>query len=200
MIQNLIFEISFLQKTFRAYKFLYSSTRFGGHHQSLFFNFRFFSRESQSQQKLPKKVTHFVKKNLTHYMNLNFTHYMNLNSLIVWTSTSLIIWTSTHSLYKPQLTHYMNLNSLIIWTSTSLIIWTSTSLIIWTSTHLKLKIICYAVATQPKTFLNLLKIFQQTCFCLVPEKNICTPPFLDAQNCILEALWKEMSVYFCISL
>ena len=137
MIQNLIFEISFLQKNFRAYNFLYSSTRFSGHHQSLLFDFRFFSRESQSRQKLPKKVTHFVKK---------------------------------------------------------------TSLIIWTSTHLKLKIICYAVATQPKIFLNLLKIFQQTCFCLVPEKNICTPPFLDAQNCILEALWKEMSVYFCISL
>ena len=31
------------------------------------------------------------------------------------------------------------------------------------------------------------------------RKNICIPPFLDAQNCILEALWRQMSVYFCIS-
>ena len=101
MIQNLIFETSFLQKNFRAYNFLYSSTRFSGHHQSLLFNFRFFSRESQSQQKLPKKVTHFVKK---------------------------------------------------------------TSLIIWTSTHLKLKIICYAVAIQPKKFSEFAKDFPANMF------------------------------------
>ena len=78
------------------------------------------------------------------------------------------IYRKSHSFYnivllKKPLTHYMNLNSLD------------------------------AVATQPKNFLNLLKIF-----CLVSEKNICTPPFFDAQNCILEALWKQMSVYFCI--
>ena len=31
------------------------------------------------------------------------------------------------------------------------------------------------------------------------RKSICTPPFLDdAQNCILEALWKQMSDFFCI--
>ena len=37
----------------------------------------------------------------------------------------------------------------------------------------------YNTAIQPKTFLTL-QIFQHTCFCLVPEKNICTAPFLDA--------------------
>ena len=50
-----------------------------------------------------------------------------------------------------------------------------------------------AVATQPKNFLNLLEIF-----CLVSEKNICTPPFFDAQKCILEALESKcpfISVY-----
>ena len=47
-----------------------------GHHQSLFFfNFRFFSRKSQSQQKLAKKITHFTiqfcSKNLTNFTKLN---------------------------------------------------------------------------------------------------------------------------------
>ena len=40
-----------------------------------FFNFRFSSRNSQSQQKLAKKITHFTiqfcSKNLTHFTNLN---------------------------------------------------------------------------------------------------------------------------------
>ena len=54
MIQNLIFKIIFLKKFFGHTVFLNSSTRFSEHHQS-FFKFRFFSRESQSQQNLPKK-------------------------------------------------------------------------------------------------------------------------------------------------
>ena len=45
----------------------------------VFFNFRFFSRESQSQQKLPKKATHFT---------------------IQFRSKNLIIWTSTHLTLK----------------------------------------------------------------------------------------------------
>ena len=40
-----------------------------------FFNFRFSSRRSQSQQRLAKKITHFTiqfcSKNLTHFMDLN---------------------------------------------------------------------------------------------------------------------------------
>ena len=73
-----LLKISYLKLFFWKYFFghtnlLYSSTRVSRHHQS-FFNFRFFSRKSQSQQKLPKKITHFTiqfrSKNLTHYMNL----------------------------------------------------------------------------------------------------------------------------------
>ena len=41
----------------------------------VFFNIRFSSRKSQSQQKLAKKITHFTiqfrSKNLTHFTNLN---------------------------------------------------------------------------------------------------------------------------------
>ena len=41
----------------------------------LFLNFGFSSRKSQSQQKLAKKITHFIiqfcSKNLTHFANLN---------------------------------------------------------------------------------------------------------------------------------
>ena len=65
MIQNLIFGIIFFD----------SSGRSSGHYQSFFFNFRFSSRKSQSQQKLAKKITHFTiqfrSKNLTHFTNLN---------------------------------------------------------------------------------------------------------------------------------
>ena len=54
--------------------FSYSSISSRGHHQS-FFDFRFSSRKSQSQQKLTKKVTHFTiqfrSKHLTHFTELN---------------------------------------------------------------------------------------------------------------------------------
>ena len=50
------------------------STLSSGHHQSFFFNFRFSSKKSQSQQKLVKKVTlfriEFCSKNLTNFKNL----------------------------------------------------------------------------------------------------------------------------------
>ena len=49
-----------------------------------------------------------------------------------------------------------------------------------------------------KTFFTL-QIFQQTCFCLVSEKTFTPHHFLTPQNCILEAFWKQMSVYFCVS-
>ena len=42
-----------------------------------FFNFRFSSRKSQSQQKLAKKITHFTIQ----FCSKNFTHFANLNSL-----------------------------------------------------------------------------------------------------------------------
>ena len=54
-----------------------SSTRSSGHHQSFFFNFRFSSRKSQSQQKLAKKMTYFTTK----FRSKNLTHFTNLNSL-----------------------------------------------------------------------------------------------------------------------
>ena len=57
----------------------------------------------------------------------------------------------------------------------------------------------YASAMQSKTFLTL-KIFQQTCFCLVLEKTFALHYFFTTKNCILEVLWKKMSLYFCIYL
>ena len=52
--------------------------------------------------------------------------------------------------------------------------------------------------TLPKTFLTL-QIFQEACLCLVSEKTFALQHFLTPKNCILEALWKQMFVYFCIS-
>ena len=56
----------------------------------------------------------------------------------------------------------------------------------------------YAPATLPKTFLGL-EIFLQTYFCLVSEKTFALHDFLTPKNRILEALWKQMSVYLSIS-
>ena len=55
------------------------------------------------------------------------------------------------------------------------------------------------LATQSKTFLTL-QIFQPTFFCLVLEKTFALYHFLTPENCILEAVWKQMSVDFCIFL
>ena len=57
----------------------------------------------------------------------------------------------------------------------------------------------YSPKTLPKIFLTL-QIFQQTCSCMVAEKAFALHHFMTSKNCILEAPWKQMSVYFCISL
>ena len=55
-----------------------------------------------------------------------------------------------------------------------------------------MKIICSR--TQPKTFLSL-QVFQQTNFCVVSERIFALHHFLTAKNCILEKLWKQISIY-----
>ena len=105
MIQNLINNFFFFWKHFFGHTtFLYSSTRSSGHHQSLFkfphvpvdiirvffFNFRFFSRKSQSQQKQSKKITHCTIQ-----------------------KTSLILWTSTY--YVSVWCQKKHLHSTIFW-------------------------------------------------------------------------------------
>ena len=69
MIQNLIFGMLFLKHYFGHTTFLYLSTP----SRIPFFDFRF-SRKSQSQQELVKKINHFTlqfcSKNLIHFMNL----------------------------------------------------------------------------------------------------------------------------------
>ena len=94
-----------------------------------FFNFRFFSRKSQSQQKLSKKVTYF-----------------------------------TIQFHSKNLIRFTNLNSLDIEN-------------------------------------NMLSQHRQKPFwhCLVLEKTFALHHFWTPKNCILEALWKQMSVCFCIS-
>ena len=71
-----------------------------------------------------------------------------------------------------------------------------TSLILWTSTHLTLKVMCSG--NTAKKLSEFTKNFTVNTFLFGVRKNICTPPFLDAQNYILEALWKQISLYFCI--
>ena len=74
-----LFKMSYLDFCFWKYYFghtmyLYLSRRSSWHHHS-FFNFKFSSRKSLSQQKLAKKIAHFTiqfrSKNLTHLTNLN---------------------------------------------------------------------------------------------------------------------------------
>ena len=80
MIQNLIFGILFLKILFRHTAFLYSSTRFSGHHD-FFLIFRFSSRKPQSQQKLEKNDTQFTiqfrSKNLTHFYKSQLIWHWN---------------------------------------------------------------------------------------------------------------------------
>ena len=68
---------SFFKILFRAYNFFI----FVQWTSEFFVNFRFSSRNSQSQQKLAKKVTHFIKqfcsKSLTHFTNFNSPHIEN---------------------------------------------------------------------------------------------------------------------------
>ena len=60
-----LFKISYLKLFFWKYFFEHKTFYIRPHvplqhYQSSFFNLRFFSRKSQSQQKLPKKITHFT--------------------------------------------------------------------------------------------------------------------------------------------
>ena len=79
---------------------------------------------------------------------------------------------------SKHLTHFTNLNSLDIENNMLLI-------------H-----------CQTKTFLTW-QIFQETCFslawCWSAEKTFALHHFLTPRNSILEALWEQMLVYFCIS-
>ena len=132
--KNLIFGILFLKIFFRTYKvFIYLPRRSCGYQS--FFNFRFSSRKSQSQQKVAKKITH--------------TFY----NTVLLKNTSLILRTSAHLTLKEIFSN---------------------------TTFLTLQIL-------------------QTCFCLVSEQIFVLHHFLTPKNCILEAHWKKMSVYFFIS-
>ena len=75
MIQNLIFGILFLKILFRGYNVFIFVQTFQWTSLNFFFNFRFSSRKSQSQQKLAEKITYFTipfhSKNLSHFTNLN---------------------------------------------------------------------------------------------------------------------------------
>ena len=62
-----------------------------------------------------------------------------------------------------------------------------TSLIFWTSGQLTLKITC--PCSTAKNLSEFTKKFPANMFQV--RKNTCTPPFLDAQNCILEVLCKK---------
>ena len=72
------------------------------------------------------------------------------------------------------------------------------NLILRISTHLKLRTICSHNTTKTISDISL-QIFQKTCFCLVSEITFVLHHFLMPSNHILEVLWKQMSVYFCIS-
>ena len=80
MIQNLIFGIPFLKILFRAYNFIIFVHTFQWTSSEFFFNFRFSSRKSQSQQKLEKRSL---------ILQYSFAQ-----------KTSLILRTSTHLTLK----------------------------------------------------------------------------------------------------
>ena len=80
-IKKLIFGILFLEILFWAYKVFIFIQTFQWISSEFFFNFRFSSRKSQSQQKLAKNITHFTiqfcSKNLTHSKKLNLLDIEN---------------------------------------------------------------------------------------------------------------------------
>ena len=116
------------------------STRSSGHQQRVFFDFRFSSRKSQSQQKLAKKSTYF-----------------------------------TIQFHSNNLTHFTNL-----------------------TTQLTLKITC---SRNTAKNLSHFTDFPANMFLFgVKKKIFALHHFLAPKNCIVEALWKQISAYFCISL
>ena len=93
------------------------STRVSRHHQS-FFDFRFFSRKSQSQQKLPKKFPHFTiqfrSKNLTHFMNLTSLDIEN-NMPLQHSQRPLWIYSNFSSKHFSVLCQKKHLHSTFSW-------------------------------------------------------------------------------------
>ena len=112
------FKIIFFENIYMNIQFLYE----------FFFNFRFFCRKSQSQHKLPIKITHLTIR----FRSRHLTHFLNLSSVDIENNMSL-----QHSQNLSEFTKKFPAN-----------------------------------------------MFQV-------RKNTCTPPFLDAQNCILEVLCKK---------
>ena len=82
MIQNLIFGILFFNNISGIQLFcicqLVPVDIIG-----VFFNFRFSSRQSQSQQNLAKKITHFTIQ----FYSKHLTHFANPNSLYIENNT-----------------------------------------------------------------------------------------------------------------
>ena len=64
----------------------------------------------------------------------------------------------------------------------------------WTHWHLKY----HALAVQPKIFLTF-KHFPADMFLLGVRETFALHHFLMSKNSIFKVLWKQMSVYFCIS-
>ena len=94
MIQNLIFGIPFLKISFQAYNlFIFVHSLWW---TVFIFNFRFSSRNSQSQQKLGKKVTYFTIQ----FRSKNLTHLTKLNSLDIENNTLLQHSQKPFSLYR----------------------------------------------------------------------------------------------------
>ena len=127
------------------------------------------------------------------FLKILFRAYnFSLHIQVEWTSSKFFLF---QKFFIPNLKVNKNQlkRSLILQYSFS----QKTSLVLRISTLLTMKIICSQ--NTAKQF-SQCKIFQQTCFCLVSEKNICWGHFLRPKNYFLESLWKQMSVYFCISL
>ena len=94
MIQNLIFGIPFLKISFQAYNlFIFVHSLWW---TVFIFNFRFSSRNSQSQQKLGKKVTFFTIE----FRSKKLTHFTNLNSPDIENNTLLQHSQKPFSLYR----------------------------------------------------------------------------------------------------
>ena len=99
MIQNLIFEILFSKISFREYNFLYSSPRsmfFYIRTRFFFFNIRFSSKMSRSQQKIAKKNHSFCNTVL-----LKYYFWMPKNCIVeaFWKQISVYFCTYSHENY-----------------------------------------------------------------------------------------------------
>ena len=116
MIRNLIFVILFLKIFFRPYNFFIFVHTFQWTSSEFFYS-RFSSRESQRQQRLVKKITHFTiqfrSKNLTHFTNFNSVNI--IKNILPQRSQNMYLIGVRKNIYTAPFLDAQGLHSQRVW-------------------------------------------------------------------------------------